>query len=206
MIGIYGGTFDPIHYGHLRTAIEVKEIFSLEQIRLIPCRQPAHRASPDCTAEMRCQMVQLAIQAQSDLMLLDQREIERPGVSYMVDTMNSLAKDFPEQQLLLFIGADAFKGLTSWHQWQDLFDYAHIVVMTRPGYTVPVLEGFLANCMTDSREMMNEKQAGCLYFQKVTQLDISATAIRACFKQGKNPAYLLPDTVIDYIKSHKIYL
>ncbi len=205
MIGLYGGTFDPVHYGHLRTAIEVKEIFSLQQIHLIPCHQPAHRAKPDCTAEMRCEMLQLAVKSHDGL-IVDRREIERSGVSYMVDTLVSVRDDFPDQQLMLFIGSDAFNGLMKWYQWQRLFDYAHIVVMTRPGYTTPEVDGVLAECLVQSKDKLIEKQFGCLYFQQVTQLEISATAIRLCFKKGLNPAFLLPESVIEYINAHKIYL
>ncbi len=205
MIGVYGGTFDPVHYGHLRTAIEVKEIFSLQQIHLIPCHQPAHRAEPDCTAEMRCEMLQLAVKSHCGL-VVDKREIERSGVSYMVDTLASVSEDFPGQQVILFIGSDAFNGLMSWYQWQRLFDYAHVVVMMRPGHTTPELDGVLADRHVQSREQLLNKQSGYLYFLQVTQLEISATAIRRCFKQGLNPAFLLPESVIEYITAHEIYL
>ena len=138
MIGIFGGTFDPIHYGHLRSALEVKDIFGLNEVRLIPCASPPHREQPAVTAEMRLQMLELAIKNQPGLKI-DTRELDRHKVSdqtpsYMVDTLKSLRQEFPAEPLLLFIGTDAFKHLTSWHQWQQLFDYAHIVVMTRPGF------------------------------------------------------------------------
>lgn len=204
MIGIYGGTFDPVHYGHLRTALEVKEIFALDEIRLIPCSQPAHRAAPLTNAEMRFQMLTLAVDGQAG-MLIDRRELDREGYSYMVDTLKSLTIENPDQSLLLFIGTDAFKGLAAWHQWQCLFDYAHIVVMTRPGYKHEELAEFLLSKVTENRADLEREKAGYLFFQPVTQLDISATVIRDKLKSGMNPSFLLPDKVIDYIKQNKLY-
>ena len=133
MIGIFGGTFDPIHYGHLRSALEVKEIFGLTEVRLIPSAQPPHREQPAATALMRLQMLELAVKNQPGL-IIDTRELNRSGVSYMVDTLKSLRKEFKDEPLLLFIGSDAFNNLKTWYQWQHLFDFAHIVVMTRPGF------------------------------------------------------------------------
>lgn len=203
VIGIYGGTFDPVHYGHLRTALEVKDIFGLDEVRLIPCSQPAHRASPLSSAEQRLVMLELAVQNQPSL-LVDKRELQREGVSYMVDTLESLRNEMPCAALLLFIGTDAFKGLTAWNQWQRLFDFAHVVVMTRPGYENEALSEFLAAKLTENIELLKQKN-GCLFFQAVTQLDISATAIRQMLAANKNPGFLLPDTVLDYIKQHKLY-
>lgn len=204
MIGIYGGTFDPVHYGHLRTALEVKDIFGLDEVRLIPCSQPAHRESPATTAKMRFEMLHLAVQNQSGL-LVDRRELDREGYSYMIDTLKSLRRDFVEQSLLLFMGTDAFDGLMGWRQWQQLFDYAHIVVITRPGYRQNLSSEFLSSRMVDNREYLMQEKAGSLFFQAVTQLDISATSVRNLIKAGMNPAYLLPDNVIEYIDKNKLY-
>lgn len=129
MIGILGGTFDPVHYGHLRPALEVKEVFGLTEIRLLPSAHPPHREQPAATALMRVRMLELAIQNQSGF-VIDTRELDRAGRSYMIDTLKSFRLEFPEQTLILFVGADAFKNLTNWHCWQQLFDYAHIVVMS----------------------------------------------------------------------------
>ncbi len=204
MIGVYGGTFNPVHYGHLRTALEVKEIFALDEIRLIPCRLPPHREQPDVSAETRLILLQLAIEKLSAL-IVDRRELDREGPSYMVDTLESLRTELVDCPLLLFIGTDAFAKLNSWHQWRQLFDYAHIVVMTRPGYKPHTLCDFLNSKLTDQQELLQKQAAGCLFFQKVTQLDISATAIRALLAKGKDPRFLLPDKVIGYINQHKLY-
>ncbi|MGZ8224752.1 MAG: nicotinate-nucleotide adenylyltransferase [Methylobacter sp.] len=232
MIGIFGGTFDPIHYGHLRSAVEVKDIFGLTEIRFIPGAKPPHREQPVAIAMRRLQMLELAIKNQPGL-ICDTREMEREGYSYTVDTLKSLRKEFPRESLLLFIGSDAFNNLTTWHQWQQLFDYAHIVVMTRPCFEIqeldeifkvtlarggcknesnridplkPSLENnfFKARQTEDIKELAH-KTGGKLFFQRITQLDISATAIRKMISEKKNPGFLLPDAVIEYIKQHRLY-
>lgn len=208
MIGILGGTFDPIHYGHLRSALEVKDIFGLTEVRLIPCANPPHREQPAVTAKMRLQMLELAIKNQPGLKI-DTRELDRydqhQAPSYMVDTLKSLRQEFPEEALLLFIGSDAFKHLTGWHQWQQLFDYAHIVVMTRPGFETQELDGFFKARLAKDNNELAQDAAGKLCFQQITQLDISATAIRDIITRKQNPGFLLPDAVIEYIKQHKLY-
>jgi nicotinate-nucleotide adenylyltransferase len=204
VIGIFGGTFDPIHYGHLRAALEVQEQFCLTQVRLIPSATPPHRQQPFASASQRQQMVTLAIQNQTGF-ICDSRELERQGKSYMVDTLASLRQDFPSQALLLFIGTDAFNHLTSWYQWQRLFDFAHVVVMTRPSFKQQKLDDFFTARYTESKSELTSTLAGKLYFQAITQLDISATAIRQLIAQHQSPTYLLPDTVIDYITQHTLY-
>lgn len=205
MIGIYGGTFNPVHFGHLRTALEVTELFDLNQLRLIPCRLPAHRRQPDVAAEMRLAMLHLACTDMPDF-YVDRRELDRAGPSYMVDTLVSLRAEYPGDSLLLFIGLDAFAGLSNWHQWQRLFDYAHVVVMTRPNCEVSELPAFLRQKICTERESLRQQTAGLLYFQGVTALDISATAIRDVIASGRNPKFLLPDAVISYIRQHQLYL
>ncbi len=204
MIGIFGGTFDPIHYGHLRAALEVKEIFGLTEVRLIPSSQPPHREQPAATSQMRLHMLELAIKNQPGLMI-DTRELNRHGASYMVDTLKSLRQEFPIEPLLLFIGSDAFNHLKTWHQWQHLFDFAHIVVLTRPGFEIQNLDDFFKARLAIRRSELAHNIAGKLYFQQITQLDISATAIRNMIAKQQNPGFLLPDTVITYIRQHRLY-
>lgn len=204
MIGIFGGTFDPIHYGHLRSALEVKEIFSLTQIRLIPSARPPHRLQPLASPGLRLQMLELAINNQLGF-VADDRELRREGCSYMVDTLCSLRQDFPTQTLLLFMGSDAFNTLTNWHRWQDLFTYAHVVVLTRPGFIIQTLDAFFAVRLSTEKQSLSEHKAGKLFFQQVTQLDISATVIRQLIAEGKSPGFLLPDAVIATIKQNQLY-
>jgi len=204
MIGLFGGTFDPVHYGHLRSALEVKEIFGLTEVRLIPSAQPPHRDQPEATALMRLQMLELAIKNQPGL-IIDTRELNRHGASYMVDTLKSLRQEFPNEPLLLFIGSDAFNHLKTWRQWQHLFDNAHIVVMTRPGFKIKNLDEFFKARLATGITELAHNLTGKLYFQQVTQLDISATAIRNMIVEQRNPGFLLPDSVIAYIRQHKLY-
>ena len=205
MIGIYGGTFNPVHYGHLRTGLEVLELFELQQLRWIPCRLPAHRQQPDVSPEHRLTMLQLAC-ADTPGFDVDRRELDRDGPSYMVDTLRSLRNEYPQTGLILFIGTDAFTGLSRWHEWQQLFEYAHIVVMTRPPYDMPELSGFLLQRLCTDKPVLRQQNAGLLLFQPVTALDISATAIRDLISMGQSPKFLLPDAVIRYIRQQQLYL
>ena len=204
MIGIYGGTFDPVHYGHLRTAVEVKELFDLQELRLLPSRQPPHRARPGAMPGMRLQMLQLAIKDQAGLQI-DTRELERSGPSYMVETLQVIRAELSDKPLLLFVGKDAFAGLTGWRCWQSIFDYAHLVVMNRPESQSMVLPEFLEQRLIKSREDLKRHTQGKLFFQNVTQLDISSSKIRQIFAEKRNPAYLLPNDVISYIQRNTLY-
>jgi nicotinate-nucleotide adenylyltransferase len=204
MIGIFGGTFDPVHYGHLRSALEVKELFGLSEVRLIPCSVPPHRPQPVAAPFQRLQMLGLGINDRPGW-VVDTRELDRPGQSYMVDTLGSLRNEFPERSLLLFIGCDAFNGLTSWHRWRQLFDYAHLVVMTRPGFAPHALSEFFKLRLAEDKEQLTQATSGKLFFQGVTLLDISATQIRKTIAEKRNPDFLLPDAVIEYIRCHRLY-
>lgn len=204
MIGVYGGTFNPVHYGHLRTALEVSELFKLGQLRLIPCRLPPHRDEPQVSAELRLRMLEMAI-ANTPALSVDRRELDRDGPSYMIDTLKSLRAELNATPILLFIGTDAFAGLADWHQWQRLFDYAHIVVMTRPGFDKPMLPMFLQQRLIEDAALLKTRMAGCLFFQAVTSLDISATQIRQIIAAGGNPQFLLPDALLAFIQQHQLY-
>jgi nicotinate-nucleotide adenylyltransferase len=204
MIGIYGGTFNPVHYGHLRTAIEVKERLALEQIRMLPCRLPAHRQQPEASAEMRLAMLELAISATPGLQV-DTHELQRPGPSYMVDTLRSLRSELADIPLMLIIGSDAFAGLESWYEWQQLFEYAHLVVITRPGYIQHALPPVLQVRRIENQSLLAQQAAGHLFFLGVTLLDISATQIRHLIASGSSAQFLLPDAVLAFIQQHQLF-
>jgi nicotinate-nucleotide adenylyltransferase len=203
-IGIFGGTFDPIHYGHLRSALELKELFELDHIRLIPCARPVHRDSPTTTALQRLEMLHLATQNQSEF-VVDAQELERVGGSYTFDTLTALRKNYPNVPLLLFIGVDAFNDFTTWFRWQELFDLAHIVVITRPNAELKPLNDFFKTRLTNDQQLLKNQLAGRLFFQQITQLAISATAIRGMIAANQNPRFLLSDAVVDYIFKHQLY-
>ena len=198
MIGIYGGTFDPVHFGHLRTALEVKEALELEQVRFIPCRLPPHRNPPFFSPEQRLNFLQTAT-ADEPGFVVDTRELDRPGPSYMVETLESLRQDLGETPICLILGLDAFLGLPGWHHWESLFELAHLVVMDRPGYR-PEWKNPLRSHVTQRTESqalsLHEIAAGKIFFQPVTHLEISGTQIRQCLKQGRSPRFLMPDKVL----------
>ena len=206
-IGILGGTFDPIHHGHLRVALELLETLDLAEIRFVPCRIPAHRGTPQLSAEQRLTLVHLAMHGQPGF-VADGRELQRAGPSFMVDTLASLREDFREQPLCLIIGSDAFRKLHTWHRWQELSQFAHIVVMRRPGALEPftaVLEEFIAPRRIEDTSALHHQRAGTILFQSVTQLDISATQIRTLLARGHSPRFLLPEAVLAYIHVQALY-
>jgi nicotinate-nucleotide adenylyltransferase len=208
-IGILGGTFDPIHYGHLRPALEVLETLELAEIRFVPCRIPAHRAAPLITAEQRLALVRLATAEQPGF-IADDRELRREGPSYMVDTLASLRADGGDDMpLCLILGADAFRELHTWHRWQRLSLLAHIIVMQRPGDLPPlppVLEEFITPRRVHDAWALRRNPAGSILFQRVTQLYISATQIRSLLACGQSPRYLLPEAVLASIRDQALYL
>ncbi|WP_022947669.1 nicotinate-nucleotide adenylyltransferase [Methylohalobius crimeensis] len=208
MIGVYGGTFDPVHYGHLRTALEVKEALTLDQVRFIPCRLPPHRQRPSVPSEARRHMLEVALTDAPPEFVLDPRELERTGPSYMVDTLASLRAEVEDRPLCLILGLDAFRDLPAWHRWETIFDLAHVVVMTRPGYSsrwpAPLKDQVTVR-VSEEKPGLPATPAGKIYFQPVTQLDISATFIRQCLAAGRDPRYLLPPGVLALIRRKGYY-
>jgi nicotinate-nucleotide adenylyltransferase len=208
MQGIYGGTFDPIHFGHLRTALEVKEAVGLDEVRFVPCRIPPHRGIPGASPEQRLAMLRAALRDPEPGFRIDTRELERPGPSYMVDTLASVRGEIGAEPLGLVVGLDAFCGLHRWHRWRELFDLAHVLVMRRPGPPPDLpdeLRALLQGRAADTADALRESPAGRVHFVSVTQLDISATRIRSAVAAGSNPRYLTPDAVLSLIHTLGLY-
>ena len=208
MIGILGGTFDPIHYGHLRTALDVQQRLALDEVRFIPCGEPPHRVAPIAEPLQRLAMVRAAIAGQ-DRFVADDRELRRDGPSYMVDTLSSLKNDFKDESLCLILGTDAFNGLAQWHQWQKIFALANIVVMKRPEVDGKAkinkhLFSQIKHRLVDA-DVLNKKQNGAICFIPVTQLEISATMIRQQWQQCNDIQFFLPDSVLRLIQQQNIY-
>ncbi len=204
MIGIMGGTFDPIHFGHLRSALEVCERLSLTQVRFIPCSVPPHRAQPMASARQRLKMVEMAL-SNTPQFFLDDRELRRgDDASYSVDTLRSLLEEFDEP-LVLMLGADAFLGFNRWKNWREILEMANIVVSCRPDHKIPKLESWAKGRMVESSEELEQSKAGKIMFIEVTQLAISATNIRRQLLEGLSARYLMPIEVADYINSHQLY-
>lgn len=207
MIGILGGSFDPVHYGHLRPALEVQQFLGLDEIRLVPSLVPPHRPQPYATPQQRLAMLRAAVE-NYPVFKIDTREFDREGPSYTLDTLVSIREEMPAADLCLLVGMDAFLGLTSWHRWRELTDHCHMVVMDRPGAQLPS-EGELADFIRLHRVMDIEKLArqssGLLYFQPVSQLEISSTAIRKLLASGGDAGFLLPERVLDVVRSKGLY-
>lgn len=204
MIGILGGTFDPIHFGHLRSALEIMMALDLEQVRFLPNKIPPHRDQPWLDSALRRQLVALAIAGVPEF-VLDERELQRQGPSYMVDTLEDCQRDLPDQRLCLILGMDAFAGFTSWHRWQAILDLGHLVVMTRPGSQLPDFGEH--RVMIESRfqeppERLAPDQFGQILLQSVTLLDISATEIRNSLVAGRSIRYLVPEQVREILEHY----
>jgi len=203
-IGILGGTFDPIHYGHLRSAVDVAEHFHLDQIRLIPSARPPHRQQPQATPAQRLALCQLAV-ADNDLFVVDERELQRQGASYTIDTLLSLRQEFPQCPLYLLLGTDAFLYMQTWHRWNELLDLTHIVVMQRSGENITMPESLAEWYQRHLSTKVAHSLAGSIWPITVSQLEISATDIRSKFAQGDNPQFLLPESVIKSIQQQGLY-
>lgn len=212
-VGLLGGTFDPIHLGHLRLAEELAEALDIHQVRVIPAGLPPHRGVPRVPPQHRLAMAALAI-AGNPRLTLDDYEARKPTPCYMVETLAHLRGEMGlDTPLALFLGADAFQGLTGWHQWPRLFDLAHLAIAQRPGVdtrawhdTLPeALREQLATRLTTQPADLTVSPAGRIWLQAITQLDISASRIRQLHATGHSIRYLVPDTVLHYIEQHQLY-
>jgi len=212
VIGVFGGTFDPVHFGHLRPALELFEVLRLDELRLIPAGVPPHRRAPYADPAHRLEMLRRAVAAQPGF-IPDEREIRRSGPSYMVDTLTELRAELGEgRPLCLLMGMDAFLGLNGWHRWQEIPRLAHLVVSHRPGWSPEHLDdhgGPLAELaggsLVSDPGALRDSPAGCVFMHPVTQLDISSTRIRSLIRQRRNPRYLLPEEVRAYIQEQRLY-
>lgn len=206
-IGIFGGTFDPIHYGHLRSAFEMLQVLRLSEVRFFPSGDPPHRGSTYATAQLRLEMVRAATSGQPGF-VVDDREMRRDGPSYTIDTLISLRKEHPDASLGLIIGMDAFLGLTSWYRWDELLDLAHIIVAHRPGWRAPDM-GALGDIIdrhgTHHIDDLHDNSHGQIHIHAVTQLEISSTEIRDIVAAGRDPRFLMPDVVRDIIADNHCY-
>lgn len=206
-IGIFGGTFDPVHYGHLRAALEAMESLELQDFRMMPAGTPPHRANTFAPAEHRLAMLNLALARYPELRV-DVREVRREGASFMVDTLSEIRLEEGDTPILLMIGQDAVNVLDQWHEWRSLFELAHLVVMRRPEskhiYSGALFEQIQPRLVNDPGELKSSP-AGLVLPLEVTQLAISSTEIRRQICAGLSPRFLLPDSAIDYIRDHRLY-
>lgn len=209
LVLMFGGTFDPIHHGHLRSALELTQVLAVKKVHLIPCQLPAHRDRPTATAEQRLTMLRLALEDEP-LLYVDDRELQRPGPSWSVDTLESLRQEYgPEQPLVMVLGWDAFLGLPNWSRRQHLLKLAHLIVLARPGQmdeaSEEVLE-LLQDYELEAGEALNAWPAGrILRLSLPSAFEVSATHIRRLLANNLSARYLLPDTVLDFIAKQELY-
>jgi nicotinate-nucleotide adenylyltransferase len=211
-LGIIGGTFDPIHYGHLRLAEEIGEALKLGEVRFIPSGTPPHRGEPRVTAVHRLEMVRLAVAGNSRF-TVDEREVRRAGPGYTYDTLAGLRAESGGRPIVLMLGADAFLEFATWHRWHEVFGLAHLAVAHRPGFPPEQWGARMPQPLAreyDARLMRQPlathlQPAGGIVVVPFTALDISATAIRDQLGAGASPRYLLPSSVLDYIRTNNLY-
>lgn len=212
-LGLFGGTFDPVHFGHLRLAEEAVDTLGLAGVRWIPAGRPALRETPRVGARERLDMVRLAI-ADNPRFELDGGEVDADRPSYTVPTLERLRRPDhcgAQRPLVLLVGNDAFAGMTAWHRWESLFELAHIAVAHRPGYSVrsedlpPALSEIFRHRHCADPGALAESPAGRIATFAMTPLDISATRIRALLSKGLSTRYLMPEGVIAHIHRHRFY-
>jgi nicotinate-nucleotide adenylyltransferase len=206
-IGIFGGTFDPIHYGHLRTAFEMLQALEFGEVCFIPSGDPPHRGETFADAELRLEMVRVATVDQPGF-VVDDRELRRDGPSYTIDTLESFREEQGDTPIGLIVGMDAFLGFTSWYRWDEILDMAHIVVAHRPGWKAPDI-GALGELITEHGthriEDLHANRNGYVHIHAVTQLEIASTEIRELVAVGRDPRFLMPDAVRDVILNSNCY-
>lgn len=196
-LGIFGGTFDPIHVGHLRTGYELMHALQLAEVRWIPVGNPGHRDPPLASASLRLEMVRVAIADQPGF-VLDDREIRRSGVSRTIDTLCELREECPGRSISVLLGMDAFAGFMQWHRWSEIFDYAHLVVAHRPGWPPPSdgpLAALLAERALADVDTLHSVPCGGIHVRRVTPLEVSSTDLRELLVAGDDPRFLVPDPV-----------
>jgi nicotinate-nucleotide adenylyltransferase len=200
-LGVLGGTFDPVHHGHLRVALEAREALGLAEVRLMPAAQTNLRGGARASAAQRLAMLEAAL---APGLAVDAREIERGGISYTVDSLAALRAELADRPLCFILGADAWNSLPRWHRWRDLLDFAHLVVASRPGADLlrhPPLEAAWASRASD----LYARPAGHVYSCAIPLLPISATDIRARIAAGRSVTGLLPPAVIALIERDGLY-
>ncbi len=207
LLGVFGGTFDPVHYGHLRLAETLRQKLVLDNVFLLPCHTPVHRPQPLASPEQRVALLKLALQEFPQL-TIDCREIQRGGASYMYDSLSEIHQEQPDANLCLLVGLDAFMGFTKWYRWQQILQLAHIVVLSRPGTVMPIDseagELYQQHSIT-SIEQLRVQATGGIYRVETEQYNVSASELRACLQQGQAVDQWVPTAVAQWLDVHAVY-
>jgi len=198
MIGIYGGSFDPVHLGHLKTATSIKNELDIERLFLLPCYEPVHKQSLNYSSEQRLEMLSLAIQDFPELEI-DTREILREGSSFMIDTLIELVEEFNNHTICLIIGMDSFINFKTWKQWDEFADLVHMVVLPRSG-DQPDKKSLDTFDLAKDKEHLKSELTGLLYFSNSKLIDISSTDIRDKIANDQNLDQLVPSSVINLLQ------
>lgn len=207
-VAVFGGTFDPVHHGHLRSAVELAEHLQFAEVRMMPCASPPHRDSPERSAVHRAAMLELAV-APDPVLHCDRRELLRSGRSYTVDSLIELRQELGDaRSICLVMGCDAVLDITTWHRWEELLHLAHVVVIARPGWQIPE-SGLVAQWMrthsTTGAQQLSALSAGKVHVEELRPFVVSASEIRTLLAAGKSARYLLPESVLEYILNHDLY-
>jgi nicotinate-nucleotide adenylyltransferase len=207
-IAIFGGTFDPIHNGHLQTSLAIQKQFQFDSYIFLPCKVPALKPPAYANEQQRIAMIKLAIKNHPHFKI-DLREIERDTPSYMVETLESFRKEFPEASITIIIGYDSFLSLPQWHQWQKLITLANILVMSRKEFisvkTSETLHEFLEKHQTQDKSAVLKQKAGIVYLLDAGHFEISSTKVRESLMNKQNSSKKLPKEVYQYIKDEGLY-
>ncbi|MGB0458570.1 MAG: nicotinate-nucleotide adenylyltransferase [Porticoccaceae bacterium] len=207
-VALFGGTFNPIHFGHLNLANSLADYLHIQSVRMIPCAIPPHREAPSVSPEQRLAMLNLAI-ADNPTLVADDLELKRACTSYSIDTVEIVRQEIGAQTPLFFcIGMDVLLAIDNWHRWTELLDYCHIVVCLRPNYKMPnegALATWIERYLCDDLTQIKKQSHGCIHLCKIPPLDISSTAIRDSIKYAKNIDHMTPEPVVNYIKQHSLY-
>jgi len=206
-IGILGGTFDPVHCGHLRLALEIRDHLLLDSVRLLPAPNPRLRESPRADISRRLEWLAAAIDDEPGL-AVDSRELDRDGPTYTVETLESFRQEFSSEVLVFILGMDSFQRLDRWHRWREILDLAHLAVAHRPGGSLPgpgPVADLLAKCRCDDVAALKAAPAGRIMICEPPLLDISATRIRSLVADGRSIRFLVPEKVNDLINRTRCY-
>ena len=205
---LFGGTFDPIHFGHLRTALELQEALKVPQINLVPAGEPVHKVSTGASAAQRFEMVRLAIDSEPAL-VADDCELISDERCYTINTlMNKRVEVGEALPIILVMGMDSLLGIKRWFQWQQLTDYCHLLIVARPSYEPEFdseIQSFMDQRKVEDLTELSTRPSGYLVMHQLTPMNVSATKVREIIKQGSNPRFLIPDVVWDFIKTERLY-